>query len=38
MIVDGVKTTVPFHRKVMAHPAFRSGDVFTDFISRHLSG
>jgi acetyl-CoA carboxylase, biotin carboxylase subunit len=38
MTVEGIKTTVPFHRKVMDHPAFRSGDVFTDFVARHMSG
>jgi acetyl-CoA carboxylase biotin carboxylase subunit len=35
--VEGIKTTIPFHRRVFSHPAFRQGDVFTDFISRHLS-
>jgi len=36
--VEGIKTTIPFHQAVMSHPAFRSGDVFTDFIARHLDG
>jgi len=35
--VDGVKTTIPFHREVMAHDAFRKGDVRTDFIEKHLA-
>jgi acetyl-CoA carboxylase biotin carboxylase subunit len=35
--VEGVKTTIPFHSRVLSHPAFRSGDVYTDFISRHLN-
>jgi acetyl-CoA carboxylase biotin carboxylase subunit len=35
--VDGVKTTIPFHRDVMAHEAFMSGDVTTDFIEKHLA-
>jgi acetyl-CoA carboxylase biotin carboxylase subunit len=30
----GVKTTIPFHRRVLAHPRFRAGDVFTDFVER----
>ena len=34
--IDGVKTTIPFHREVMAHDAFRRGDVTTDFIEKHL--
>jgi acetyl-CoA carboxylase, biotin carboxylase subunit len=32
----GVRTTIPFHQRVLAHPVFRRGDVFTDFIERHL--
>ncbi len=35
--VDGVKTTIPFHREVMAHDAFMNGDVTTDFIEKHLA-
>lgn len=35
--VDGVKTTIPFHRDVMAHDAFMNGDVTTDFIEKHLA-
>jgi acetyl-CoA carboxylase biotin carboxylase subunit len=33
----GLKTTIDFHRKVMANSVFRSGDFTTDFIERHLS-
>ena len=33
----GIHTTVPFHCRVFAHPVFRQGDVFTDFLTRHLS-
>jgi acetyl-CoA carboxylase, biotin carboxylase subunit len=32
----GVRTTIPFHQRVLAHPVFRRGEVFTDFIERHL--
>jgi acetyl-CoA carboxylase, biotin carboxylase subunit len=35
--VDGIHTTVPFHRRVFSHPAFREGDVFTDFLARHMN-
>ena len=35
--VTGIHTTVPFHCRVFAHPVFRQGDVFTDFLTRHLS-
>ncbi|BDV01333.1 pyruvate carboxylase [Thermodesulfomicrobium sp. WS] len=31
-IVGGLKTTIPFHRQVIAHPRFRSGDYDTTFV------
>lgn len=31
-VVEGVKTTIPFHRKVMADQRFISGEVHLDFI------
>jgi acetyl-CoA carboxylase biotin carboxylase subunit len=34
----GVRTTIPFHRRVLADPTFRSGDVTTDFVEQFLSG
>jgi acetyl-CoA carboxylase, biotin carboxylase subunit len=33
-VIEGVHTTIPFHRKVMDHPAFIEGDVDTHFIER----
>jgi acetyl-CoA carboxylase biotin carboxylase subunit len=33
--IAGVKTTIPFHRALLTHPAFRSGDFDTTFIDRH---
>src|SRR5436190_23275212 len=33
--VGGIKTNLPFHRQVMRHPAFVSGDYDTGFIDRH---
>jgi acetyl-CoA/propionyl-CoA carboxylase, biotin carboxylase, biotin carboxyl carrier protein len=33
--IAGVATTIPFHRNVMAHPAFRAGEVSTAFIPEH---
>ncbi len=33
-IVGGLKTTVPFHRKVMANAQFRSGDYDTNFVGQ----
>jgi acetyl-CoA carboxylase biotin carboxylase subunit len=34
--VEGVKTTIPFHRQVLEHPLFCAGDVSTHFIEDHL--
>jgi acetyl-CoA carboxylase biotin carboxylase subunit len=34
LIVQGVRTTAPFHLQVLAHPAFRDGDVDTRFVER----
>jgi len=33
--VDGVKTSIAFHRRVMTHPAFLSGDLHTGFLEEH---
>jgi acetyl-CoA carboxylase biotin carboxylase subunit len=33
----GVKTTIPFHERVLANEQFRSGDVSTDFLEHFLS-
>ena len=33
----GVKTTIPFHRRVFADEQFRSGDVTTDFLEHFLA-
>jgi acetyl-CoA carboxylase biotin carboxylase subunit len=33
----GMKTTIGFHQRVLAHPVFRSGDFHTDFIERHMA-
>jgi acetyl-CoA carboxylase, biotin carboxylase subunit len=34
----GVKTTIPFHQRVLADARFRSGDVSTDFVEQFMSG
>ena len=31
-LIEGVKTTIPFHQKVMAHPKFLSGKYTTKFM------
>jgi acetyl-CoA carboxylase biotin carboxylase subunit len=33
----GVKTTIPFHRRILDHPQFRSADVTTDFVEQFMS-
>jgi acetyl/propionyl-CoA carboxylase alpha subunit len=33
--VDGVKTSIAFHGRVMAHPAFLAGDLHTGFLAEH---
>ena len=33
----GVKTTIPFHQRILAQPAFRSGDVSTDFVEQFMA-
>jgi len=36
-LVEGVATTIPFHRRVLDHPLFIAGEVSTHFIEDHLS-
>jgi len=36
MIVDGIKTTIPFHRLALKDPRFRDGDLDTHFVERLL--
>ncbi len=35
--ITGIKTTIPFHQKVLSHPQFLKGDVSTDFIEKHMT-
>ena len=37
-IVEGVYTTIPLHRKILADPDFRAGKFDTGFIERFLTG
>jgi acetyl-CoA carboxylase, biotin carboxylase subunit len=32
MIIEGIKTTIPFHRLALQHPRFRAGDLDTHFV------
>src|SRR3990167_5543282 len=36
--IEGIKTTIPFHQKVLEHSAFRYGDVTTNFVAKHVFG
>jgi acetyl-CoA carboxylase biotin carboxylase subunit len=31
-IVEGVSTSIPLHQKILAHPDFQSGDIYTSFL------
>ena len=33
--IGGICTTIPFHKAVLQHPAFRSGQIDTDFVIKH---
>ena len=33
---EGVKTTIPFHLELLAHPVFRSGDYHLDFLEKYM--
>jgi acetyl-CoA carboxylase biotin carboxylase subunit len=36
-VIDGIKTTIPFHLKVLDHPEFIKGNVTTTFIDDYMS-
>jgi acetyl-CoA carboxylase biotin carboxylase subunit len=36
-IIEGIHTTIPLHRKILADPDFRAGQVDTTFIERFMS-
>jgi acetyl-CoA carboxylase, biotin carboxylase subunit len=31
-VIEGVRTSIPFHQEILDHPDFRSGDVYTNFL------
>jgi len=35
--ITGLKTTIPFHQKVLANGFFQRGDVSTDFVEKHMT-
>jgi acetyl-CoA carboxylase biotin carboxylase subunit len=36
-IIEGIYTTIPLHRRIMASPDFRAGDFDTKFMERFLA-
>jgi acetyl-CoA carboxylase biotin carboxylase subunit len=36
-IIEGIYTTIPLHRRILADPDFRAGKVDTAFIERFLA-
>ena len=38
MVVEGIKTTIPLHRRILAEPAFRAGRYHTQWLERLLAG
>ncbi len=37
-VVQGIKTSIPFHQKVMRHPVFLAGHYDTGFVDEHMAG
>jgi acetyl-CoA carboxylase, biotin carboxylase subunit len=35
--IEGIKTTIPFHRELLKHPVFRSGDYHLDFLEKFMA-
>lgn len=38
MVVEGIKTTIPLHLKIMDDPKFRAGEISTNFMDTFLIG
>jgi len=36
--VKGIKTSIPFHQKLVRHPVFLEGRYDTGFIEQHMAG
>jgi acetyl-CoA carboxylase, biotin carboxylase subunit len=36
--IEGVKTTIPLHQKILGHELFRKGDTYTDFVAKNIYG
>ena len=36
-IIEGIKTTIPMHKRILADPDFQKGDISTKFMERYLN-
>jgi len=36
MVIEGVKTTLSFHRSILSNAFFKKGEVYTNFIKRRM--
>jgi len=36
-VIEGIKTTIPFHIAMMDHPEFRAGNITTQFVGKQVS-
>jgi acetyl-CoA carboxylase biotin carboxylase subunit len=36
-IIEGVKTTIPMHKKILADPDFQAGNISTKFMERYVN-
>jgi acetyl-CoA carboxylase biotin carboxylase subunit len=37
MVIEGIKTTIPLHLKIMDDPKFRAGEISTSFMEYFLA-
>ena len=37
-VIEGIKTTIPLHRRIFSDPDFQKGHVSTTFLERFLAG
>jgi acetyl-CoA carboxylase biotin carboxylase subunit len=35
-IIEGITTTLPFHKRILANTFFRRGEIYTNFIQRRM--
>ncbi|MCS7253778.1 MAG: acetyl-CoA carboxylase biotin carboxylase subunit [Armatimonadota bacterium] len=36
-VIEGIKTTIPLHRRIMSNIFFRRGETYTNFIQKHMA-